>query len=49
MSYITLRGRRCDIIVLNAHAQQRKMENFYDDLKRVFDQFPEYHMENLLG
>jgi hypothetical protein len=54
MSYIILRGRWCNIIVLNVHAP---CENKGDDVKNsfceelgpVFDQFPRYDMNILLG
>jgi hypothetical protein len=54
MSYITLKGRWCDIIVLNVHAPTEDKddvikENFYEELEQVFDQFPRYHMKILLG
>jgi hypothetical protein len=44
MSYITLRGRWCDIIVLNVHAPEEEKiddmkESFYEELQRVFDKF----------
>jgi hypothetical protein len=53
MLYITLGGRRCDIIVLNAHAPTEDKsddakDSFYGDLERVLDQFPKYHMEILV-
>jgi hypothetical protein len=42
MSYITSKGRRCDIIVLNVHAPNEDKDNvikysFYEELKQVFD------------
>jgi hypothetical protein len=42
MSYITLRGRLCDIIVLNVHdATEDKddvmKDSFYEELEDVFD------------
>jgi len=45
MSYMTLRGRWCDIIVLNVHAPTEDKsddtkDNLYEELKRVLDQFP---------
>jgi hypothetical protein len=45
MSYITLRGRWCDIIFLNVHAPTEDKfdyvkDNFCDELERVFDKFP---------
>jgi hypothetical protein len=54
MSYITLKGRWCDIIVLNVHAPTEdkddvKKDNFYEELEQVFDQFPRYHMKILIG
>jgi hypothetical protein len=54
MLYITLRGRWCDIIVLNIHAPtEYKIDDmkgsFYVELERVFDKFPKYHMKILLG
>jgi hypothetical protein len=54
MSYITLKGGWCDIIVLNVHAPTEDndddiKESFYEKLEQVFDQFPRYHMKILLG
>jgi hypothetical protein len=54
MSYITLRGHRCDIIVLYIHAPtEDKIDDmkvsFYEELQRVFEKFPKYHMTILLG
>jgi exonuclease III len=54
MSYITLRGRWCDVIVLNVYAptvgKMEDMKNsFYEELERVFDKFPKYHKKFLLG
>jgi hypothetical protein len=50
-----LRGRWCDIIVLNGHAPTEDKiddvkDSFYDGLERVFDKFSkyEYHMKILL-
>jgi hypothetical protein len=53
MSYIILRGSWCHI-VLNVHAPtEDKTEDmkasFYEELERVFDIFPKYRMEILLG
>jgi hypothetical protein len=47
MSYIILRGRWCDIIVLNVHAPTKykideMKEIFYEELELVFDKFPKY-------
>jgi exonuclease III len=54
MSYTTLKGRWCDIIVLNVHAPTEDKDydikdSFYKELEQVFDQFPRYHMKILLG
>jgi exonuclease III len=54
MSYITLKGRWCDIIVLNVHAPTEDKDDiikkrFYEDLEQVFYQLPRYHMKILLG
>jgi hypothetical protein len=48
MSYIILRGRWCNIIVLNVHAPtEDKIDNikdmFYEELEQVFDKLPKYH------
>jgi endonuclease/exonuclease/phosphatase family metal-dependent hydrolase len=48
MSYIILRGRLCHIIVLNVHIDYVK-DSFYEELERVFNKFPKYHMKILLG
>jgi exonuclease III len=54
MSYIILRGRWCHIIVLNVHAPTEDKtgdvkDSFYEELERVFDKFPKYHMKIMLG
>jgi exonuclease III len=54
MSYIVLRGRWCNIIVLNAHAPTEEKcddskDSFYEELEGVFDHFRKYHMKILLG
>jgi endonuclease/exonuclease/phosphatase family metal-dependent hydrolase len=54
MSYITLKGHWCDIIVLNVHAPTEDKDDvikdsFYEELEQVFDQFPRYNMKILLG
>jgi hypothetical protein len=54
MSYIILRGRWCIIIVVNEHAPCEDTsddikDSFYEELGRVFDQFPRYDMKILLG
>jgi hypothetical protein len=54
MSYIILRGSWCDIIVLNVHAPtEDKIDDmkgrFSEEREHVFDKFPKYHINNLLG
>jgi hypothetical protein len=54
MSYITVRGRWCDIFVLNVHAPTEDKSDdmkdcFYMELERVLDQFPKYYMKILIG
>jgi hypothetical protein len=54
MSYLTLRGRWCDIIVLNIHALTEDKcdgikNSFYEELQNAFDHSPTYHMKILLG
>jgi hypothetical protein len=51
MSYIILRGRWCDIIVLNLHAPTEDKtddikDRFYEELE--LDKFPKYHTKILL-
>jgi hypothetical protein len=53
MSYVTLKGRWCGIIVLNAHAPTEDKDDvikgsFYEELEQAFDQFLRYHMKHLL-
>jgi hypothetical protein len=53
MPYIVLRGHWCNIIVLNMHAPCEDKgddvrDSFYEELGRVFDQFPRYDMKILL-
>jgi hypothetical protein len=53
LSYIILRGRPCHIIVLNVHAPTEDRtddvkDSFYEELERMFDKFPKYHMKILL-
>jgi hypothetical protein len=52
--YIILRGCWCNIIVLNVHAlfedkSGNAKDNFFKKLGCVFDQFPRYNMNILLG
>jgi hypothetical protein len=49
MSYIILRGRWCNIVV-NVHAPCEDTsddikDSFYEELGRVFDQFPRYDIQ----
>jgi hypothetical protein len=49
-----MRGRWCDIIILNVHPpSEEKSDNskdsFYEELEQAFDDFPKYHMKILLG
>jgi hypothetical protein len=48
-----LTGQWCGIIVLNVHVQRKNKSNdvkdsFYEELGRVFDQFPRYDVKRLL-
>jgi exonuclease III len=54
MSYITLRGSWCHIIVPNVSAPKKDKTvdmncSFYEELERVLDRFLKYHMNILLG
>jgi hypothetical protein len=54
VSYIVLRGRWCNILVLNVHAPSEdksddSKDSFYEELEQVFDHFPWYPMKILLG
>jgi hypothetical protein len=45
VSYIVLRGRWCNIIVLNVHVPNEDKsddlkDSFYEELEQVFDHFP---------
>jgi hypothetical protein len=49
-----LRGCWCHIVVLNLHAPTEDKiddvkDGFYEELERVYDKFPKYHMKILLG
>jgi len=53
-SYIVLRGRWRNIIVVNGHARGEEKsdeakDSFYEELEQVFYHFPKYHMKMLLG
>ena len=48
MSYIVLRGRWCNVIVLNVHTPYKEKgdyskDSFYEELEQGFDHFPKYH------
>jgi hypothetical protein len=52
ISYMVLRGRWCNIIVLNTHAPTKEKsddskDSFYEELEQVFYHFPKYQI--LLG
>jgi exonuclease III len=54
MSYINLRGRWCNIFVLNVHVPTEDKiddinDRFYEEQEQVFDKFPKYHTKILLG
>jgi exonuclease III len=54
MLYIILRGRWRNIIVLNVHTPCEDMgddvkDSFYEELGRVFDQFPRYDRKIISG
>jgi hypothetical protein len=53
MSVIILKGYWCHIIVLNIHAPTEDKsdvkDSFYEELERLFDKFPKYHMKILVG
>jgi len=53
-SYIVLRGRWHNIIVVNVHAPSEEKsdeskDSFYEELEQVFDHFLKYHMKIFLG
>ena len=53
MSYIILKGRKHNIILLNVHAQSEEKsddskDSFYEELEQVFYHFPNYHMKIIL-
>jgi hypothetical protein len=54
LSYIVLRSRWCNIIVLNVHAPSDEKgddstDSFYEELEQILDHFPKYYMKILLG
>jgi hypothetical protein len=53
MSCIMSRGFLCDVF-LNVHAPTEdkivyRKDRFYEELERVFDKYPKYHMKMLFG
>ena len=53
LSYIVLRGRWHNIIVVNVHApsgekSDESKDSFYEELEQVFDHLPKYHMKMTL-
>jgi hypothetical protein len=53
MLHITLKGRWCDIIVMNVHAPTENKDDvikysFYKELEWVYDQFPRSNMKILM-
>jgi hypothetical protein len=53
ISYIILRSRWFHSIVLNVHAPTEDKtddvkDSFHEELERIFDKFPKYHMKILL-
>ncbi|KAJ4434273.1 hypothetical protein ANN_22825 [Periplaneta americana] len=53
LSYLVLKGRWCEIVVINAHAPTEEKDNikdsFYEELEQSFDQLSRYTMKILLG
>jgi len=54
LSYIVLRGRWHNIIVVHVHAPSEEKsdeskDSFYEELEQVFNHFPKYHIKMLLG
>jgi len=54
MSYVVLRGGRCNVIVLNVHAPSAEKScdtkgSFYEELEKLYDNFPKNHKNILLG
>jgi len=54
MSYIVVKGRWCNIVLLNVHAPSEEKsddskDSFYEELEQVFDHLPKYCMKILLG
>ena len=54
MSYIVLRGRWYNFLVLNVRAPSEEKsddskDSFYEELEQVLDHFPKYRINILLG
>ena len=54
VSYIVLRGRWCNVVVLNVRAPSEDKsddlkESSSEELEQGFDHFPKCHMKSLLG
>ena len=54
ISYIDLRGRWCNTIVLNVHTPRQAIRydskhNSCEELEQVFDHFPKYNLKIFLG
>ena len=54
MSYVVLRARWCNVIILIAHAPTVKKsvyakDSCYKELEQMVDHFAKYHMKILLG
>ena len=54
VSYIVMRGRWCNIIVVNVHAPSEEKSDeskdcSYEELEQVFYHFPKYHVKIILG
>ena len=54
LSYIVLRGRWRNIVVVNVYAPNEKKSDepkdcFYEELEQVFDHLPKHHTKMLLG
>ena len=53
VSCIALRGRWCNIVVLNVHAPSEEInddskDSFYEELEQIFYNFPKYHTKIIL-
>jgi hypothetical protein len=53
MSYIIIRRRWCDIVVMNVHGPTENkindVDSFYEEIQRVFDKFLKYYKKILFG